>query len=119
MHDLKLNTSDIEAQLQKLQQQYDELNKNYDFIVKNHKSAEMLNTYRKKVQDIAEEKAILTESHRLIAINLANEINELSIKLKEYEKKSDSINEQQRQQNKIDSITEEKSKIIYFYILSL
>lgn len=108
IEDLKNSKQDIETQLIKLQQSLNESNKNLDNLIKVNKSAEIMNSYKNKIDVLLEEKAVLTETHRLIANNLSNEILELKKDLNEYEIRYGPL----KQEIKASANTKEEDKLI-------
>jgi chromosome segregation ATPase len=91
IHDLNNNANEFESQIEKLKNSLDDISKNYETLLRNHKSAEKLNEFQKKIQHLIEEKSTLTNSHGLIVDSLTNEIKSLTEKLNEYQKNDKSL----------------------------
>ena len=94
---LQESFGNLEMNYQSLQRNYSELNKTYETLIRESKAAEKIIEYKKKVENLVEEKLTLQNSNKLIIESLSNEIKELNIKINEMTMKTE--------QNKLLSTT--------------
>ena len=71
------------------QRNFNDVNKNYENLLKESKTAEKIVEYKKKVENLAEEKLTMQNTNRVIIESLTNEIKELNNKINEITIKTD------------------------------
>jgi hypothetical protein len=106
---LQENVGNLEMTNQTILRNYQELNKNHETLLKESKAAEKIVEYRKKVENLVEEKLTIQNSNRLIIESLSNEIKELNAKLNEMILREQAANnENQPSQNPIQASSSSK-----------